>query len=141
MAKSGSKQERILIGKAWNSTLNVYKYPNKKKPQKKATGITSTPAVKKRTPIKQRSTKRAAQERQYSSKDRPEYLAAHPVCEIQVAGCTYEATEVHHKKGRIGTLLNDKSYFCAACRNCHDWAENNPKEAKEKGVSISRLKK
>ena len=122
------KKNRELVGKAWNSTLNVYKYPPKPK----------KPIAKKQQPkIKRVSDKRAKQEREYS-KVRVTYLTANSVCEIRVAGCTHEATEIHHKAGRIGQLLTDDRYFCATCRNCHQWAELHPKEAKELGVSISR---
>ena len=123
------KSSRVPIGKAWNSTLNIYK-PDKKKPVKQP--------IKKFYKIRPASKKRAKENKTYSTQARPEYLAEHPTCEIQVAGCTYEATEVHHKKGRIGKLLTDKTYFCAACHNCHVWAELNPIEAKEKGVSLKR---
>jgi len=93
---------------------------------------------KERKPIKKRADKRVIQEKEYYSVSRPNYLKAHKVCEIGVEGCTRVATEVHHKKGRIDKLLNDTTYFCAACRNCHQWAEDHPEAAKEIGVSLYR---
>ena len=120
------KEQRKLVVKKWGTSLNVYKYEGK------------TPKVKK---IKPRSSKRAKQEQEYIKHSRPEYLAKNPYCEIKHDGCTYNATQIHHKKGRIGDLLNDKEYFCATCDNCHRWAELNPKEAKEKGFSLSRYNK
>lgn len=117
-------QDRVLVGKRWNSTLNVYKYSGTKSTKKK---------------IKPTSQKRAKENREYLNYSRPEYLLEHPICEINVPGCTIKADQIHHKKGRIGKLLNDKKYFCATCDNCHKWAENNPAAAREKGVSISRL--
>lgn len=135
-----AKRERELVGKAWNSTLNVYRYPatttgrfNSKKPNKSAKPQSGTP-------IKRRSDKRAKQEREYS-KLRVEFLTANPDCQVGVDGCTGEASEVHHKAGRIGDLLTDVSKFCAACHNCHVWVENNPKESMERGFILSRLKR
>jgi hypothetical protein len=42
-------------------------------------------------------------------------------------------------KGRIGNLLTDPKYFLAVCRQCHNWIEEHPKEAKELGYSVSRI--
>lgn len=72
---------------------------------------------------------------------RAETLSERKHCEARVPGCTIRATEIHHMKGRIGSLLTDKRYFLAVCRNCHNYIEMNPLWAKEKGFSLSRLKK
>ena len=59
------------------------------------------------------------------------------------------ATEIHHKKGRVGyadktarenkiPLISDVRYFLAVSRDGHDKIENNPKWAYEKGYSIRR---
>lgn len=126
-----ANKDRVLVGKKYNSTLNVYRYPAKpKKPIE----------PKARKAMKPVADKRRKQNAEYSVV-RVEFLTDNPVCQIQVEGCTHEATEVHHKKGRIDKLLTNKEFFCAACSSCHHWAEMNPDEAKEKGVSISRLKK
>lgn len=63
------------------------------------------------------------------------YLKEHPICEVCSSS---KAIEIHHKKGRIGDALYN--HFLAVCRACHDWIENNPKEAKELGYSITRIK-
>lgn len=73
----------------------------------------------------------------YNKIVKPAYLAAHQMCEID--GCSSKATEVHHKKGRIGKLLNDTDYFLAVCRKDHVFIENNPLWAKQKGYSINRI--
>lgn len=70
---------------------------------------------------------------------RPEYLSAHPVCQAKIDGCTGESTQIHHKAGRIGDLLINKKYFLAVCFSCHQYIENHPEEAKQKGWSISRF--
>lgn len=86
------------------------------------------------------SKKQSANLREYK-KVRESYLNNNPNCEAKLSCCTYEATEIHHKKGRIGNLLQDDAYFLAVCRNCHQWIELNPAEAKERSLSLSRLEK
>lgn len=84
------------------------------------------------------SKKRAKQYRDYS-KVRKEFLLENPYCQARIPGCLIEATDVHHKKGKIEGLLTDTNYFMAVCRSCHNYIEGHPKEAKEKGFSLSRL--
>ena len=50
------------------------------------------------------------------------------------------ATQVHHMAGRIGSKLNDTSLWLAVSDVGHRWIEENPKLAKERGFSVSRLK-
>ena len=81
---------------------------------------------KKVKPLKPRSIKRAKQEIEYT-KVRKEYLLQKPNCEC----CEKEhntitlATEVHHKKNRIGDLLTDKRFFASLCRSCHNFIHLN----------------
>lgn len=84
------------------------------------------------------SKKRAAEERLYT-KNRKEHLEEFPYCQAEVMCCGLLAVEIHHKKGRIGKLLNDRKYFLSVCRNCHNWIEEHVTEAKERGLSLSRL--
>lgn len=88
--------------------------------------------------MRNRSVKRAKQEREYSA-IRVQFLYDYPVC--QVPGCYMTSHQVHHKKGRIGDLLTDVRYFLAVCWGCHKQIEENPKWAKENGYSLSRLSK
>ena len=90
--------------------------------------------------IRKISQKQASKINQYL-KVRDKYLANNPNCEAKIIGCSYEANEVHHKKGRCGNDLIDDSYFLAVCRNCHNWIEGNVMEAKELGFSLNRLDK
>lgn len=69
---------------------------------------------------------------------RDDFLKDHFICEVCFKN---PATDVHHKKGRLGELLTLVRYFLAVCRNCHTWIESHPKEAKDKGYSLSRLNK
>jgi hypothetical protein len=84
------------------------------------------------------SKKRAAEMRVYR-KGRIEFLNENPECAAKLPGCTGQATQVHHQKGRIGANLNDRRFWMAICHNCHTRAENDPKEAKERGFSLNRL--
>lgn len=84
------------------------------------------------------SKKRAKENRQYL-KLRAVFLLENPVCKVKGNGCKGRATEVHHAAGRIGNLLLNTDYFIQICDNCHRWVELNPKEAKLKGYSVSRL--
>ncbi len=49
------------------------------------------------------------------------------------------ATQVHHKKGRIGKLLTDVRFWLAVSAEGHKKIEENPEWAKEKGYSLNRL--
>jgi hypothetical protein len=92
-----------------------------------------------RKPIAPRSPKRAKQEREYS-KLRKDFLLSSPICTAKLPNiCTHHSTDVHHMKGRIGPLLTDVNYFLSVCRQCHDWIEGHPIEAKELGYSISKI--
>ena len=84
--------------------------------------------------IAHRSKKRSKQEGRYSYL-RKEYLRQNDRCEC----CNLMATEIHHKKGRVGKLLTDVEFFMSVCRACHETIELHPDWAKEKGYSISRL--
>jgi hypothetical protein len=61
------------------------------------------------------------------------------MCEAKIYNCTLKATDVHHKKGRIGDNMLDTTHWLAVCRSCHNWIENNPEESKELGFSTNRL--
>jgi hypothetical protein len=68
-----------------------------------------------------------------------EYMAEHPICEFPF--CVNKSTDLHHGAGRIGNLLTDKRYFKALCRPHHVTVETYPDNAKELGLSFSRLGK
>lgn len=72
------------------------------------------------------------------SKKRAAFLVVHSKCQAKLVGCTGEATDVHHKAGRGENHLKISTWL-AVCRSCHSWIELNPLEAKELGLSESRL--
>lgn len=80
--------------------------------------------------------------RQYK-KVRAQFLKEHPFCEAKLPTvCTKIATQIHHKKGKVGSedYLNPDHYL-ATCHGCHDVIEKNPAWAKQQGFSVSRLSK
>jgi hypothetical protein len=81
--------------------------------------------------------KRAAQNRLYA-KLRREFLASRPRCE-HPNNCQSAATEVHHRKGRVGALLLDETHWSALCHDCHVHVTEHPREAIALGISESRL--
>lgn len=96
------------------------------------------PTVKQK-PIRPRSLKRSKEESEYSQK-RKVYLDKHPMCEAHIPSvCTGQATEVHHKRGRIGADLTDETLFLGLCHACHEYIENNRAFAIEQGFSIKRI--
>lgn len=106
------------------------------------TGV-AKPSISKPTarqsPIPPRSQKRSKEERLYTAQ-RIIFLQENPMCQAHLPGiCTKHATDVHHKMGRIGELLLKILYWLAVCRACHEWIENHPTEAQEKGFSIKRI--
>lgn len=106
----------------WNS------HPQKLKPQSKVS-----------KPIPQRSTKKVAQDGLYKIL-RDKYIKHHPMCQANLPGCTQQATDVHHKKGR-GEYLLDDMFYISVCRSCHSWIETHPEEAIALNFSQLRLDK
>lgn len=102
----------------------------------KTSGVRQTSA-KKRTTLSPRSPKQKRVEAAYAVL-RKSYLDSKPMCEAHLAGCGTYATEIHHKSGR-GEYMLDQSTYLAVCRNCHQWIELNPTEAKRLGFSNNRL--
>lgn len=93
--------------------------------------------------IKKVSAERAKLNRQYL-KARREFLIEHPVCWCSslhdlktgklICWSIHRATDVHHSRGRAGSLLTDKRFFIAVCRAAHVWIENNLAQARSLGL-------
>jgi hypothetical protein len=94
------------------------------------------PKQKKAYVIPQVSKKRKVEMLQYSVL-RTEFLAnkKNQVCPIT----KQPTTDIHHKKGRVGSLLLDTRYWVALSREAHKFVEENPEWAKENGYSLNRL--
>jgi hypothetical protein len=102
-----------------NPPLCQYHYKKSKKPK---------------TKIKPFSDKRLESLKNYRIK-RDRYLTDNPICEVK--GCNNATTNLHHKAGRIGSLLSDERYFMACCSECHPKRiHEDPKWARENGYLI-----
>jgi hypothetical protein len=84
------------------------------------------------------SAKRRVEMDEYS-KRRLAFLALHQACQAKLVGCTGPSTDVHHKAGRVGDNYLNMNTWLAVCRDCHTYIETHPEEAKELGLSESRL--
>lgn len=71
---------------------------------------------------------------------RKEFMKANPHCQAKLDGCTYIATDCHHRRGR-GEYFLDASTYLAVCSACHRWITEHSAEAIEMGLSESRLNK
>jgi hypothetical protein len=78
----------------------------------------------KRKPVNKVSAKRKVQNEIYSELRRI-FLNKNPTCQGQYEGCTYNATDVHHLRGRVGDLFLDTRYWQALCRSCHLHCHDN----------------
>ncbi|QQU04200.1 hypothetical protein [Myroides odoratus] len=86
--------------------------------------------------IKPISDKRKTEIQQYTIL-RKEFLSdpKNQICPIT----KQPTTDVHHKKGRVGSLFLDTRYWLAVSREGHRIIEENPEWAKENGYSLNRL--
>lgn len=46
--------------------------------------------------------------------------------------CHEVATDLHHKKGRTGSNLTNKSTFLGLCRKHHNWIHDHAREARKR---------
>lgn len=94
------------------------------------------PKQKKFYSIPQISKKRKIEMLRYSVL-RTEFLAkpVNKICPIT----KQPTTDVHHKRGRVGSLYLDTKYWVALSREGHKFVEENPEWAKKNGYSESRL--
>lgn len=100
-------------------------------------GMSSTKKPTAKKPMRLQSSKIVKLNVAYSVL-REQFMKNHPLCQARIPGCNINATDIHHKKGRVGNLFLDDSEFLAVCRMCHTWIENNPAEAKLLDFSKSR---
>ncbi len=115
---------------------------------------------KAKKPIRKVSKKLSARLKLYA-KARAKYLDAHPYCQWWLAENGFleqdvtfggrlsgilssvslkapRSIEIHHRKGRVGNLLYDQSYFMAVSREGHNWIHANPRESYESGYMLKR---
>ncbi len=101
--------------------------------------------LKRRTPLRPASKRLAAERRRYTVL-RAEFLARPenqwcPVWDYMVNNGPNNrghsqprpTSDIHHKKGRVGSLLNDTRYWLAVSRVGHQWLHDHPNQARERG--------
>lgn len=99
----------------------------------------TTKSTKPRQKIAPKSEKRTREEKIYSGK-RLIFLNENPMCKAHLPGiCTNHTTDVHHKAGRVGDLYLDVKFWLPVCRACHMWIETHPIQAREMGLSTSKI--
>lgn len=131
--------------------MNDYQmFPKPRKKEKGRKGFKRHPKARGKENITtaQRQARRH-QEMIYRDYAKPEYLAElalrqgragkQPLCEIEMT-CEGKriALQIHHKRGRLGSLVHDKEHFAGTCDKCHRWIHDNPKMAKAYGWIESR---
>jgi hypothetical protein len=89
------------------------------------------------TTIRKVSKRRAEENAEYHHK-RKDFLEKNPKCAVFP---NLTATQIHHKKGRIGSLLTDERYFLPVSDEGHKAIEANPEWAYKVGFSMLRLEK
>lgn len=87
-------------------------------------------------PIKKVSDKRKIENLKYKVL-RIEFLSKIENQKCPITG--KPTTDIHHMKGRIGSLLLDTRYWVALSREGHKFVEENPEWAKKNGYSLNRL--
>lgn len=107
--KAAEKRKKLL-----SKPKNIYKPPNKVSAKQKTLNETY-------------------------SQMREDFLRMTKECEVKVNKfCTNKPETIHHKRGRGKYFLAPETWL-PCCMSCHQYIEQHPKEAKEKGWSESRL--
>ena len=78
--------------------------------------------------IARRTPQRASQEAKY--RRRVKVWLVGKSCFL----CGKQASETHHKRGRIGALLLDERFWIPLCREHHRQAHDSPKWVRDMGI-------
>lgn len=87
--------------------------------------------LRRKTPLRPFTQKRKGQLDTYR-KLRLSYLKKFRFCRL----CGKKATQIHHKRGRIGWRLCAEEFFMAICQDCHADIHANGRWAREKGFIL-----
>ena len=89
--------------------------------------------VKRRKPVLKQSTKTRAKRDLYNREAKKwKALTENSTCRFP--GCKKPTTDVHHSRGRAGSLLLDKRFWIPLCREHHDWVGVNMGAARKLGL-------
>ena len=83
-----------------------------------------------RTPIRKRSKSLTKRMKDYLNQ-KAVFLAKHPYC--MVHGKPHLATQIHHSRGRVGTLLLDERFWFAVGQSGHAFIHEEPAAARAMG--------
>jgi hypothetical protein len=87
--------------------------------------------------MKRVSKKRAAELKIYYSLKKY-ILSQRPYCQMPSPtgspSCMNPATQIHHIKGRAGSLLCDVRYWIAVCPPCHQYIHDHARESRARGL-------
>ena len=91
-------------------------------------GAVSVPIKRRR--IRSTSKAKLKELRKYSAL-KAKFLAVRERCDCchQIFG----PLDVHHMRGRSGSLLCDMRHWAAVCRACHNWIHEHPSAARLEG--------
>lgn len=75
--------------------------------------------------------------------DRRKWFLAQPenkICPVMLAifDEKRQTSQIHHRKGRVGDLLLDESFWLALSFEGHDWVHKNPALSYERGWLIKK---
>ena len=90
--------------------------------------------------VRRVSKRRASEKTKYRAL-REEFLLNHPWCEYHLKMNPQRfvpATEVHHTRGRAGSLYLDTRFWIALSAVGHDWVHNNMEAARQLGLLCER---
>jgi hypothetical protein len=128
-----------VVWKQYNSLQRCNCYECKKLIPKKVYApkkFNTNLKLKSLNPIPKVSKKRQIENAKYSVL-RIEFLGKK---ENQICPITKKpTTDIHHKKGRVGSLFLDENYWVALSREGHKFVEENPEWARKNGYSLDRL--
>lgn len=96
----------------------------------KVPGAQVSRKTERKTRVRPRSPKMEGRMRAYW-KLAAEYLKANRKC--QCPGCWNRSRDIHHARGRVGSLLTDWRHWLALCRPCHNWVAEHPEAARLAG--------
>lgn len=88
--------------------------------------------MKPRKPLKKVSDKRVGEMRVYAKRKKV-FLKCHSHCEICWTWTPLDKRELHHKRGRAGSLYLDERFWLMLCPECHREVHNFPRQAIEAG--------
>lgn len=109
----------------------------KRSPLRRRTPLRNGGTGLRRTPLKPRSKRQRKRDQEYPVVRVQALIRDKGRCQRE--GCCAEATDVHHRRGRVGADLTDLELLVSLCRSCHDECHANPAWARSVGLMVRRV--